>query len=92
MTEAYVPVADYGKYYGEVVDQIGSVSQVCPLRNSINLCLILIGETIIIDLSGSRVQGGKVEMSLGYLEWVSIVRKQTEEHFSDHIWPYTRCP
>jgi len=27
MTEAYVPVADYGKYYGEVVDQIGSVSQ-----------------------------------------------------------------
>ena len=31
MTEAYVPVADYGKYYGEVVDQIGSVSQVCPL-------------------------------------------------------------
>lgn len=27
MTEAYLPVEDLGKYYGEVEEQIGSISQ-----------------------------------------------------------------
>ena len=61
MTEAYVPVADYGKYYGEVVDQIGSVSQVCPL--TINLCLILIG-------LGSRE--GKLMTNETWISWICV--------------------
>ena len=39
MTEAYLTVGDLGKYYGEVVDQIGSISQVSWVLKNAKICV-----------------------------------------------------
>merc|ERR1712136_46284 len=40
MTEAYVPVADYGKYYGEMVDRFGD-----DLLDGVNMLVMLMQGT-----------------------------------------------
>ena len=42
MTEAYLSVEDLKKYYGEVRDQIGSISQVMKLMMGTSLSLEMI--------------------------------------------------